>query len=168
MLLFCGACSSDPDVLATSKAQPPPTFDLVSNCEEGKYRGSFDALPSMSEILLPLSGVIDFSLARSQLGELLQWGDTRLEGRDTKNSNAKFEATIKTGRCEAGTYDTQIKDGKFAFLLADGGIFGDEIQFEGNITGEYVLEHHSFYGEWHTESSAKVKIGGRWSAYLVQ
>jgi hypothetical protein len=169
VLLLCGACSSEPDVVATSQTEVLPSLkNVVSDCEEGVYKGSFSTVTEEGSFPLELSGLIEFSLAKSARGgEFLRLGDTKLQGRDPNPAQpAQFKAVIATGECKEGSYEMEITDGEFSFLLPDGGPTGEPVGFEGKIRGEYLLEKHLFYGEWNTVTAVGLKIGGRWSAFL--
>jgi hypothetical protein len=169
MLLLCGGCASDPDVVARARDDGLSGFtNVVSDCEVGAYRGAFSTTKKTDGARLELSGEIKFSLIKSDRGgEFLRIGDTELSGINS-NDTARFNAVIATGECKEGSYETTITSGEFSFLLADGGPAGPSVAFSGKINGEYILEKHTFFGEWETVTDSGLTNGGRWAAFLVE
>jgi hypothetical protein len=168
-LLLCGGCASDPDVVARARDDGLTGFEnVVSDCEVGAYRGAFSTTKKTDGVGLELSGEISFSLIKSERGgEFLRIGDTELKGVNSDNT-ASFAAVIATGECKEGSYKTTITGGEFLFLLPDGGPAGPPVEFSGTISGEYILEKHTFFGEWTTTTTAGLTNGGRWAAFLVE
>jgi hypothetical protein len=168
-LLLCGACNSDPYVVAMARDDGLAGFkNVVSDCEEGFYQGAFSTTKTEGNLPLELAGLISFSLVKSERGgEFLRLGDTKLEGEDTNPARpSRFSAVIETGECKEGSYETTISNGEFVFLLQDGGPASEPAKFTGTISGEYILEKHTFFGEWSTITPVGLPVGGRWSAFL--
>jgi hypothetical protein len=169
-LLLCGACNSDPYVVASARDDGLTNIqNVVSDCEEGSYEGWFSTIEMAGNLPLELSGALSFSLVKSERGgEFLRLGDTKLEGTDPNPARpSRFSAVIETGECKEGSYTTDITHGEFVFLLPDGGVpAGEPAKFTGQISGEYVLKEHTFYGKWNTITPLGLPIGGRWAAFL--
>jgi hypothetical protein len=167
-LVLCVACSSDPEVVATSVKGGVmlPDIPTISECQAGVYKGSFYA---DQESPLPLSGPLEFSLVQSRQGEFLELGpNTKLEGRDP-DTRTEFTADVVTEACVAGAYETKLVNGKFSLLDPDGQPVPDfTYPFEGNIKGEYLASAAVFYGTWDTITTGLLQFKGGWVAQWYQ
>jgi hypothetical protein len=167
MLLLCGACSSEPDVVATARAGGALPFEGNEKCVEGAYKGSFFTWPGDGGTL-SLSGTIEFALVKSSRGEFPEIGpNTKLEGKDL-DARVYFTADVATQRCVAGSYKTEIVNGKFSGLDENDDPTPGYVEFKGEISGAYSPELRTFSGVWETSPLLNPgnSIKGGWVATL--
>jgi hypothetical protein len=164
------ACSSGPDVVATSKpaaaVDPYLAVRTLSGCKAGRYSGLAITVATDGGPIVPFTGVIDFLLVESKKGDVLVLSDAKLMGTTTTGGGDFTADVVGGGGCSEGAFGAKLVEGVFPLgVLPDGG--PSTVGFDGKIDGTYDAQGRSFSGTWSALLAFKpigLPVGGNWVA----